>query len=107
MERKVGAGAAVVSREEVRSALGKAKGLTSEEEKAVRMRHGVGLPSASEPLARAAEGNVELEDELLLIEMRLLKASRLRSALASPARNAAAPRSRTKDKIVRSLRRKK
>ena len=86
MKRKVGAGTAAVSREALSTAV---------------------KETNTEPLPRAAAGNQELEDELLLIEMRLLRAMRLRHAQALPARKAAAPASRTKDKIVRSLRRKK
>lgn len=107
MDRKVGGGTAAVSREALSTALGRTSRLSSEEEKAIRMRHGLGAASAAEPLARAAEGNAELEDELLLIEMRLLRAMPLRNAQPAAARNLIAPPSRTKDKIVRSLRRKK
>jgi hypothetical protein len=112
MERKVGASAVAVTQEDVRSALGRTKTLTSEEEKALRMRHGVGAASTAEPLPHAAGENAELEDELLLIEMQLLKAWRIRFAQHKASRNgvahSASPRdSRMKDKIVRSLRRKK
>ena len=106
MERKVGVGTAAVSREALSTALEKTSALSSEEEKAVRMRHGVGA-AAPEPLARTAAGNEELDDELLLIEMRLLQAMRLKRSQPLSARNAPGPASRTKDKIVRSLRRKK
>jgi hypothetical protein len=107
MDRKVGGGTAAVSREALRTARGTTNGLSSEEEKVVRMRHGMGAAKATEPLARAAAGNAELEDELLLIEMRLLRAMRLRSAQPAAGRNLIPQPSRTKDKIVRSLRRKK
>jgi hypothetical protein len=107
MERKVGAGTAAVSQEALRTALGKTSSLTAEEEKAVRMRHGLGAATGAEPLPRAATGNADLEDELLVIEMRLLRAIRLRNAHHEATRNVVAAPSRTKDKIVRSLRRKK
>jgi hypothetical protein len=112
MERKAGASTVAVTREEVHAALKRTRTLSSEEEKALRMRHGVGAETTTEPLPQAASGNAELEDELLLIEMQLLKAWRVRLAQEKAGRNgvarAAAPGdSRTKDKIVRSLRRKK
>jgi hypothetical protein len=97
MERKT----AVVTSEEVAVALNKVRTLTSEEEKALRMRHGAKV-SIEAPLMRAAGNNAELADELLVIEMQLVKAMR--------ARNNPAPapmRSANKDKIVRMLRRKK
>ena len=87
-------------------------GLTAEEERVVRMRKGASVdPSA--PLARAAGGNAELADELLLIEMQLLrsrlqagKTAGLPKAVRAPvARPPAA--SPTKAKIVRALRRKR
>jgi len=97
MERKT----AVVTSEEVAVALTKVRTMTSEEEKVVRMRHGAKV-SVEAPLARAAGDNAELNDELLVIEMQLMRAMR--------AHNTAAPtplRSAGKDKIVRMLRRKK
>ena len=112
MERKVGASTVAVAREEIRSALRRSKTLSSEEEKVLRMRHGVGAATTADPLPEAAGGNAELRDELLVIEMQLLRAWRKRlaeeKASGSRVAHAAAPRdSRTKDKIVRSLRRKK
>ena len=95
MERKT----AVVTSEEVAVGLGKVRTVTSEEEKALRMRHGAKVdPNA--PLARAAGGNAELADELLLIEMQLMRTMRARNA-PPPAHNA------NRDKIVRALRKKK
>jgi hypothetical protein len=97
MERKT----AVVTAGEVSVALGKVKTVTTEEEKALRMRYGAKVdPNA--PLARAAGNNQELADELLLMEMQLMRAMRSRNApAAAPQRNA------SKDKIVRALRKKK
>jgi len=65
------------------------------------MRYGAKVDLAA-PLPRAAGDNAELADELLLIEMQLLKASRVR--LGGTALPTA---SRTKDKIVRALRKKR
>jgi hypothetical protein len=94
MERKT----AVVTSEEVAVALSKVRTVTSEEEKALRMKHGAKV-DLNAPLARAAGSNAELADELLLIEMQLMRAMR--------ARNAPQPqRSPSKDKILRALRKK-
>lgn len=118
MERKVGSSTTVTARE-VKAALEKATTLTSEEEKVVRMRHGAGAASTRAPLPRAAGNNEQLADELLLIEMQLMKAMRARTgqtvsannkAKAAPAKAAATVTvtgNRTKDKIVRELRKKK
>lgn len=114
MERKVGS--STVTTKEVKAALEKARTLTSEEEKALRMRHGVGAPSTSAPLPRAAGNNEELADELLVIEMQLMKAMRERTGQTKTATNkpkATAARTSeksgnaAKDKIVRALRKKK
>lgn len=109
MERKAGTGTVAVTKEEVRSALSKARTLTSEEEKALRMRHGVGPDNLKAPLPRAAGANAELADELLVIEMQLMRAARRRQIEASARRNAVvAPQaSKSKDKIVRMLRKKR
>ncbi|MCP3101969.1 hypothetical protein LZ198_24180 [Myxococcus sp. K15C18031901] len=113
MERKVGS--STVTAKEVKAALEKTRTLAAEEEKVLRMRHGAGASSTRAPLPRAAGDNEELADELLVIEMQLLKAMRARAgAKAAPATpKAAAPAPResaanpTKDKIVRALRKKK
>jgi hypothetical protein len=114
MERKVGS--STVTTKEVKAALEKARTLTSEEEKVLRMRHGAGAPSTRAPLPRAAGNNEELADELLVIEMQLMKAMRERTGQTKPgskpkvaaARAAeAAPANAAKDKIVRALRKKK
>ncbi len=109
MERKVGSSTTVTAKE-VKAALEKTQTLTSEEEKALRMRHGAGAASKSAPLPRAAGNNEELGDELLLIEMQLMKAMRERTGQAKSASNkpkTAATSSATKEKIVRALRKKK
>ncbi len=113
MERKVGS--STVTAKEVKAALEKARTLTPEEEKVLRMRHGAGAPSKDAPLPRAAGNNEELGDELLVIEMQLMKAMRARTGQtksASKPKAAAARASEssgnpTKDKIVRALRKKK
>lgn len=114
MERKVGS--STLTAKEVKAGLEKSTTLTAEEEKALRMRHGAGASSTRAPLPRAAGNNSELADELLVIEMQLMKAMRARTgqtrsastapkASATPAPKAAS--NATKDKIVRALRKKK
>ncbi len=100
MERK---GTAVVTAEEVKSGLTNAKTVTMEEEKVLRMRYGAKVETGA-PLPTAHGGKTELADELLLIEMQLMRAMKARMAVAKaplPARNA------SKDKIVRALKSKK
>jgi hypothetical protein len=92
-----------LTREEVKTSLGKAR-LSAQEERAVRMRFGASVETTA-PLARAAGENAELADELLVLEMQLMKAFGPKSK-AAPA-PAAAVDTRAKDKIVRALRRKK
>jgi hypothetical protein len=113
MERK--AGSSTVTTKEVKAALEKARTLTSEEEKVLRMRHGAGAPSKDAPLPRAAGNNEELGDELLLIEMQLMKAMRARTGQTksgskpkvAATRASESSGSQAKDKIVRALRKKK
>jgi hypothetical protein len=112
MERKGGSNTVAVTAEEVKAALGKTRTLVSEEEKVLRMRHGVPAADPRAPLPRAAGGNEELQDELLLLEMQLLKAHRMHQAKVNPASAAKRPAldpsgARAKDKIVRALRKKK
>ncbi|MBL9039538.1 MAG: hypothetical protein JNG84_13545 [Archangium sp.] len=106
MERKAG-NTAVVTAEEVTTALSRegAATTTATEEKALRMRYGARVDTRA-PLPKAAGDNEELSDELLLIEMHLLRALKHRKAMAQ---KAAAPAARnvTKDKIVSKLRTKK
>jgi len=74
----------------------KARVLTPEEERAVRMVHGLAVRTDA-PLARAAPEGSELGDELLLLELQLARQARARvPRLPSPA----------KSKIVRALRRR-
>jgi hypothetical protein len=113
MDRKVGS--TTVTAKEVKAALEKATTLTSEEERVLRMRHGAGASSTRAPLPRAAGNNEALADELLVIEMQLMKAMRARTGqtkTASKPKVAAARASESsgnaaKDKIVRALRKKK
>lgn len=107
MERKV-ASTVELTTEQVRTSLRKAR-LSAEEERALRMRQGVTVEKDA-PLARAAGDNAELADELLVLEMQLMKAMRARTQAKAPVAVAAPPSSvdgRAKDKIVRALRRKK
>jgi len=102
MDRKSGSSTAEVTADEVKAALGRTRTLSSEEEKALRMRHGARVEVGA-PLPQAAAGNEELADELLVIEMQLMKAWRARLA----GRGVQPAPSRAKDKIVRALRKKK
>ncbi len=114
MERKATGSSVEVVANEVKTSLARRAGvLTGEEERALRMRQGASV-NVEAPLARAAGKNAELEDELLLIEMQLLRA-RVRAGKAEglPRAPRAAPpvtqaaASPTKSKIVRALRRKR
>ena len=87
-----------VTTEGLRTELERERTLTPVEERALRMRHGVGVrPDA--PLARIAPEGSELADELLLLELQLLRQAR--------ARTTPRPASPTKSKIVRALRGKR
>lgn len=109
MERKVASTTVELTAEEVKASLRKAR-LSVIEERALRMRHGAGVEKDA-PLARAAGDNAELADELLVLEMQLMKAMRARTQPPARAAVVAAPGAnvdgRAKDKIVRALRRKK
>ena len=104
MQRKGGSQVReAVEAKEVGSALSKARSLASEDEKVLRMRYGV--PAQREALLpRHGEGDPDLRDELLVMEMELLRAWRLHQRQL--AQNSPRP-SRTKDKIVRALRKKR
>jgi hypothetical protein len=90
--------------EEVRAGLQRAPALSVEEERVLRLRHGV-APDSEAPLARVAPVDSELGDELLVLELQLLRAVRARAAQAAAARGTANPS--TKSKIVRALRKKR
>ena len=112
MDVKRKSGTAVVTEGAAQAALrrGPARELSREEEQVMRMRLGAAPPRTA-PLERAGTADPELEIELLAYEieaflkLRELREERARSAAAG--RSVPAPRpSRTKDKIVRALRRK-
>jgi hypothetical protein len=113
MERKAGRVDVLVTAEEVRESLPKAK-LSAEEEKVLRMRHGVAA-DPGESLPALAPGGSPVADELLLIEMELLKAQQRKPRTARTHSQTAAstlPKldptaQKTRDKILRALRKKK
>lgn len=100
MERK--SSMVAVTTEEVESALARARTVSSEEEKVLRMRYGAKVARTA-PLTSVASGNPELEDELLLIEMQLFRAHFARRT-APPTQGTRNP---AKEKIVRALRKKR
>jgi hypothetical protein len=92
-----------VEAKDVAEALAKVRTLPSEDERVLRMRFGASVRDA-ERLDQHGEGNAELQDELLLMEMGLLRAHRQHQKQKA---QSAAPRpSRAKEKIVRALRKK-
>jgi hypothetical protein len=101
-ERKVGSSTVVA--EEVRAGLARAPALTVEEERILRLRHGVS-PDPRAPLSRVVPADSELGDELMVLELQLLRAVRARAAQAAAASGTADPS--TKSKIVRALRKKR
>jgi hypothetical protein len=88
---------------------GPARELAPEEERVIRMRLGAAVPRTA-PLERAAEPRTDLEIELLSHEIEAYLKWKARTTEATPAprtRGVAAPQpSRTKEKIVRALRKK-
>ena len=72
MERK--SSTTVVTAEQVTAGLKKAN-TTAREEQVLRLRHGLSVDKKA-PLPQAHGGNEELADELLIIEMQLLRAQR-------------------------------
>jgi len=101
-ERKAETGTVVA--EEVRVALSRAPGLRPLEERVLRLRHGLSVDGQA-PLARVAPADSELGDELLVLELQLLRLLRARAVQAAAARGTADPA--TKSKIVRALRKKR
>ncbi len=93
-----------VEAKDVAEALAKVRTLPSEDEKALRMRYGVKVRE-SEKLGQHGEGRAELQDELLLMEMQLVRAYRQHQK--QQAARAAPQPSRAKEKIVRALRKKR
>lgn len=98
---------AVVTTEQVTAALAQTK-VSVVEEKALRMRYGARVDTKA-PLPTAFGDDDELGDELLLIEMQLLRALKARkaAAVAAIAPKTTAPRNATKDRIVAKLKTKK
>jgi hypothetical protein len=90
--------------EEVRTGLARAPALSPLEERVLRLRHGVSAAPEA-PLGRVAPADSELGDELLVLELQLLRAVRARAAQAAAARGTADPS--RKSKIVRALRKKR
>ncbi len=76
MERK--SSTTTVTAEQVTAGLKKAN-TTAREEQVLRLRHGLGVDKKA-PLPQAHGGNEELADELLVIEMQLLRAMKARAA---------------------------
>jgi hypothetical protein len=98
---------AVVTEQAAQSALrrGAATELDATEERALRMRLGASLPLSAR-LERVAVAT-DAEIELLAYEIEgFLKLKERRAAVPPPARAAAPAASRTKEKIVRALRKK-
>jgi hypothetical protein len=107
MERKPGR-TATVAASELKTALSEAE-LTAEEEKVVRMGHGVPV-DPNVPLAKAAARATHLADELLAIEVDLFRAQRRSQASQAGAKDiatAAPADARAKSKIIRALRKKR
>jgi hypothetical protein len=112
MEPK-GGSSAVVTAEAVKEALARRPNLSATEESVVRMRHGVRVEDPKAPLPQKHGDREDIKDELLLLEMHLLKAWRRHRATRTTTSNrippAAAPGvdGKAKDKIVRALRKKR
>ena len=100
MERK-GSSTAVVTKELVATAL-KTATTTSREEQALRMRYGASVDKKA-ALPQAHNGNDELADELLLIEMQLLRGLK---AHRGPASKTVATKGAVKSKIAAKLAKK-
>lgn len=100
MERK-GSSTAVVTKELVSTALRTAT-VTAREEQALRMRYGASVDKKA-PLPQAHHGNQELADELLLIEMQLLKGLK---AHQGPGSKTTATKGAVKSKITARLSKK-
>lgn len=82
---------------------GTARELTADEERVMRMRLGASPPRAA-PLERAAEGDEDLEIELRAAEIEAWL--RWKEHAGEQQARAAALPSRTKEKIIRALRKK-
>ena len=82
---------------------GPARELSPEEDKVLRMRLGA-APARLAPLERAAEGLTDLEIEVYAAELEAFMRWKARQEPAAPLPARAQP-SRTKEKILRALRR--
>jgi hypothetical protein len=105
MVTKKKSGAGVVTEGAAQAALrrGPAKELSPEEDKVLRMRLGA-APARAAPLERAGQGLTDLEIELYAMEIEAyMKWKAREEAPAAPAAPRAQP-SRTKERIVRALR---
>ncbi|HET8542745.1 MAG TPA: hypothetical protein VFL83_22920 [Anaeromyxobacter sp.] len=104
MVTKKTSGAGVVTEGAAQAALrrGPAKELSPEEEKVLRMRLGA-APARSAPLERAAEGLTDLEIEIYAAEIEAYMRWKAREERRANGAARAQP-SRTKEKIVRALR---
>jgi hypothetical protein len=87
--------------QEAKTGFAKTSSLSQSEENALRMLHGIGA-GAQDLLPKACGGNEEIADELLLVEMQLFRAARMRQSQAGVARP-----SPQKSKIISALRTKK
>ncbi|MGC4001415.1 MAG: hypothetical protein QM767_29730 [Anaeromyxobacter sp.] len=110
MQTKKTGTTAVVTEAAAQAALrrGPVRELAADEERVMRMRLGAALPRAA-PLERAAPPRSDLEIELLSYEIEAFLRRREAQAEAAPApvaRRAAPQPSRTKEKILRALRKK-
>jgi hypothetical protein len=106
METKKKAGVAVISEGVAQAALrrGATRELAPDEEKVLRMRFGA-APARSAPLENAAQGLSDLEIELLSYEIEAWMKMNARRAEQASTRLTPLP-SRTKEKIIRALRKK-
>lgn len=104
-------GTTTVTSAEVKTVLTRdTTGLAADEEKALRMLHGVG-GSHSLVLERVGQNNLDTRDALLSMEVELLRQLRARSATSAPqkqtlSRTDVAPNPR-RDEIVKALKAKK
>lgn len=99
---------ATVTAKQVKAGLSGRTAVTANEEQTLRMRYGAQVEPGA-PLGRKAAPGSEAADELLLMEMQLLKAYRahLARTQAPAARAAPTVRNEAKNKIVRALRKKR
>src|SRR5689334_7707773 len=87
MEPKGGSSAVAVTAEAVKQALGRPSQLTAAEEKTLRMRYGAPAADPRAPLPQAHGGNEELKDELLVLELQLMRSYRAHRAGAETVMN--------------------